>query len=347
MDSAGVVLLFGLIFWVVVATLVGGLVGSRKGRGGLGALLGFLLGWIGVLIIALMKPSPDFEKQQAAAQAQVLREALGGGIVESTPAASSGVVITPEVRQELLAEAIRRDPSLAASSDPETLKRLGDTMEALEKEYTLKAELDQLKANQEAASQAAEEAERNRKIAEERALAAAAVEAANQLEAERKTEQRATEIAAMGPLRRFIATRPAVTGTIAVLVVLGVGTAIAAPIRAKASAEAAARRTTCEEDINVKESLIDTVWEQMDGVSGMTFTAGCTMTHPSNTFNFLPTQASWQRVGPIVTIKFPGDGGQLTFRVDEENLRLVSIKSNLFGGSRKSTDNWTFTQTTS
>lgn len=50
------VLLELLIFWVA-PWVIGGLVGSRKGHVALGIVLGVLLGWIGVIIIAFVRPT--------------------------------------------------------------------------------------------------------------------------------------------------------------------------------------------------------------------------------------------------------------------------------------------------
>jgi hypothetical protein len=51
-----IVLLELLIFWVA-PWVIGGLVGSRKGLVALGIVLGVLLGWIGVIIIAFVRPT--------------------------------------------------------------------------------------------------------------------------------------------------------------------------------------------------------------------------------------------------------------------------------------------------
>jgi hypothetical protein len=50
------VLLELLIIWVA-PWVIGGLVGSRKGHVALGIVLGVLLGWIGVIIIAFVRPT--------------------------------------------------------------------------------------------------------------------------------------------------------------------------------------------------------------------------------------------------------------------------------------------------
>ena len=51
-----VVLLMVLVFWVG-PWVVGGVVGNHKGRVALGIVLGVLLGWIGVIIIAFVRPT--------------------------------------------------------------------------------------------------------------------------------------------------------------------------------------------------------------------------------------------------------------------------------------------------
>ena len=51
-----ILLLELLIFWVA-PWIIGGLIGSRKGHVALGIVLGVLLGWIGVIIIACVRPT--------------------------------------------------------------------------------------------------------------------------------------------------------------------------------------------------------------------------------------------------------------------------------------------------
>ncbi len=58
------VILFVLALWIA-PIIVAGKMGSRKGRGGLGVLLGVILGWIGVIIIAVIEPTPDVQRQEA------------------------------------------------------------------------------------------------------------------------------------------------------------------------------------------------------------------------------------------------------------------------------------------
>lgn len=53
---------------MLLAVVVGGWVGGPKGRGGLGLLLGFVLSWLGVLIVALIKGEPRTDDERADAR---------------------------------------------------------------------------------------------------------------------------------------------------------------------------------------------------------------------------------------------------------------------------------------
>jgi hypothetical protein len=59
-----------IIVWAV-ATIIATGIGGRKGRGGTGFLLGFLLGFIGVIIIACMKPTQEEQIRRAQEQMSV------------------------------------------------------------------------------------------------------------------------------------------------------------------------------------------------------------------------------------------------------------------------------------
>jgi hypothetical protein len=48
-----------LVFWGIIGVIVGALIGDRKGRAGAGAILGFLLGPIGWLVVGL---GPDYKQ---------------------------------------------------------------------------------------------------------------------------------------------------------------------------------------------------------------------------------------------------------------------------------------------
>ena len=64
-----------LLVWVVAAIFAAGAIGNRKGRPGAGFLLGLFLGWIGVIIIALIPPTRDMLIQRERERQQIQREA--------------------------------------------------------------------------------------------------------------------------------------------------------------------------------------------------------------------------------------------------------------------------------
>jgi ABC-type Na+ efflux pump permease subunit len=69
-----------IISWILAA-IVAARIGSRvKGRPTLGLLLGVLLSWIGVLIIAVWPPSHDMLVLREEKRLQVQREARGGDV---------------------------------------------------------------------------------------------------------------------------------------------------------------------------------------------------------------------------------------------------------------------------
>ena len=64
-----------LIVWVIGAIFAAGTIGNHKGRPGTGFLLGLFLGWIGVVIIALIPPTHDMLVQRERERLQIQREA--------------------------------------------------------------------------------------------------------------------------------------------------------------------------------------------------------------------------------------------------------------------------------
>lgn len=66
-----------LIGWLV-CFIIGAGIGSSKGKGGEGALLGLLLGPLGLILIALSTPTPEVLAQRAAAVAAAQPDAKKG-----------------------------------------------------------------------------------------------------------------------------------------------------------------------------------------------------------------------------------------------------------------------------
>jgi len=67
-----------VVVWLVVAVifgLIGTAIGKGKGRAGAGWWLGFLLGIIGVIIIACLSPTEEHKVQQAQRQYEIQAEA--------------------------------------------------------------------------------------------------------------------------------------------------------------------------------------------------------------------------------------------------------------------------------
>jgi hypothetical protein len=74
-DTSGALVLI-LLLWVVIGGGVGALIGSQRGRGGTGFLLGLVLGVIGWVIILLIAPAAGHQASQLVVAA---RPVIGGG----------------------------------------------------------------------------------------------------------------------------------------------------------------------------------------------------------------------------------------------------------------------------
>jgi len=71
--------------WIVIwlsAVLVGAIIGSNKGKTGTGIVLTLLLSWIGVIIVAVLQPSPEFVEQKKKSEE---RELLQSGSMKKCP----------------------------------------------------------------------------------------------------------------------------------------------------------------------------------------------------------------------------------------------------------------------
>jgi len=116
----------GLSVWllfVVAATTIG----QGKGRGAEGFLWGLLLGLIGVLIIALYPPKPGFQASETPMSGTPVNSSYGDS----------------DKRRDAILEAIRRDPTLAQDTTPDTLARLDLAVGAIEREMILLGEVEQ------------------------------------------------------------------------------------------------------------------------------------------------------------------------------------------------------------
>ena len=120
------IVLFVLFVWIVCG-FAGYAIGESKGRGAEGFWWGFLLGIVGVIIIGLYSPKPVLPNS-------------------STPMSSTKKVV--DKRREAILEAIRRDPTLAQDTSPQTLARLELKAGAIENEMVLREEVEQALSQQ-------------------------------------------------------------------------------------------------------------------------------------------------------------------------------------------------------
>jgi alpha-tubulin suppressor-like RCC1 family protein len=222
-----------ILLWLVLWTVIGGLVGKGKGRTGAGIALGLFLSLIGVIIIAVMEPTPEKRAERAHEQALAMRGVFG----PQPEVVAVSAPVAPVSRQEAVAEALRRDPSLGDTSDPEALKRLAESVTQVQEELELKAQVATIKAEEEAQARReelarlyAQEAARKKALWEEHVakrqaerVAAEHVEQAARSAAEQELRDR---LVAMSPLRRWIATHRDPTRVL--VFVLAVGLVLAA-----------------------------------------------------------------------------------------------------------------------
>lgn len=185
----------GFAFWAAIWGFIGAAVGTPRGHRWAGVWLGVFFGFIGVIVVALLPPTAAVRAVRNREQAELLKDALFP-LSASPPAshekATGGFrrivpVVTPAIRQELMANAVSLDPSLTDVDDPDAMQRLNKTMSTLEQEYLVRAELGHLLAVQAAETEAIEQA---RLRAEQDAV---------------QTARREAELVAMTPTRRWFA----------------------------------------------------------------------------------------------------------------------------------------------
>ncbi|TNF28016.1 MAG: SHOCT domain-containing protein [Deltaproteobacteria bacterium] len=93
----------------MLAIIVGAVIGSNKGRAGLGFVLGLLLGWIGVIIIAVLEPSAAVQVEREHRFAHAIASANAGPTLAG--GAQGGVALRERLRelQELHADGVIDD----------------------------------------------------------------------------------------------------------------------------------------------------------------------------------------------------------------------------------------------
>lgn len=207
--------------WLVSAiifAIIGGLIGSSKGRGLSGTVLGFLLGIFGLLIVAVLPVSDEVRREQDADLAEQIAGALEQQHGARVDASGLNPTEVAALRQQAVAEALSFDPSLNAN-DPATLARLD--LAASDVERRLRLEREQARAQ--------DRLEREQEAAKERQDAARQSAERQAIEQERRRLE-AARVAAMSPTRRWLYTNPGWAGALGfgVVVVLIVSGAFAA-----------------------------------------------------------------------------------------------------------------------
>lgn len=203
--AAGFLVVWGLLLLAsgLITGFVGYLVGRDKGRATSGFWLGFFFSIIGILIVAILQPALKTNLRRNPAP-QGLRVPLN-----TEPLANE--------RQRHIAEALRRDPSLGDSQDPESLRRLASAAEEIALEERVRRDLEAVQLD---AERAAERARRQSMIEALEAKERSADEASRAREREFARLQAHKEqerLAAMSPARRWIIQNKTVS-----LLVLGV-----------------------------------------------------------------------------------------------------------------------------
>lgn len=143
--SDGTFIIIVVISWVL-AVVVGVNIGKSKGRQSEGLVLSLLLGWIGVVIIAVMGES-DERRRENERRAARLREETAARVVARMAPPPAIVPVSTSMpglpsRPAMIAEALERDPSLADTSVPDAAERLAKALAVVEAEHQMKLDLE-------------------------------------------------------------------------------------------------------------------------------------------------------------------------------------------------------------
>ena len=134
-----------------------------------------------------------------------------------------GTPTQEELRTEALKEALRREPELADTSDPESAQRLSKLVHEVSEELALRAEVERLRQQEEREAEALAQRRAAEKAAEQaRIRFEEEQEAKRQRDAEARRKREAS-LAAMGPTRRWLATHKAVSLTLVGVMAVAIG----------------------------------------------------------------------------------------------------------------------------
>ena len=151
-----------LLLWIALWTVLGGVLGKGKGRTWTGIVLGCFLTFIGVIIIAVLEPTDEERRRRAALSNPALaspEDSYGAAQAVRTARRQVEDAVPRVSRQEAVAEALRRDPSLGDTNSPDGLRRLAESVAQVQEELELKVHVEKIRAAEKAQT-AREEKER-------------------------------------------------------------------------------------------------------------------------------------------------------------------------------------------
>jgi len=141
-----------LFLWVI-SVVIGTIIGESKGRAGAGFGLSFVLGLLGVIIIAVLPPTEEKLAERNEQLAYAVRAGIPAPVV-APPQSPQVQVQEPDrdLRRWATAQALSRDPSLGDSQDPATLERLRLAVDQILIEKQTLDDLNAVKAEMKASS---------------------------------------------------------------------------------------------------------------------------------------------------------------------------------------------------